>query len=70
MKIDGREIRTMTFNQESCSEDKIEKYKDLCKVKGGKETKLTTVTTPYLKDPAKQNAARKPEHEGMEAAMC
>jgi len=71
LNIDGRKIRTMTFNQESFFTDKIERYKELCKEKGGKDIKLHQVTTPYLKEQAKQNAARRPEWEGeREGVMC
>ena len=60
----------MTFNQEGFFTEKIEKYRELCLDKGGKEVKLSTVTTPYIKESAKENSARKPEKEGEEAVMC
>ena len=58
--IDGKEIRTMTFNQEGFFLDKIQKYLELCLDKGGKTVKLHHVTTPYIKDAAKENCARRP----------
>ena len=62
--IDGKKIRTMTFNQEGFFLDKIQKYLELCLEKGGKAIKLHHVTTPYIKDAAKESSARKPEHAG------
>ena len=63
VEIDGHIVRTMTFNQEGFFLDKIDKYKELCLEKGGLEAKLSTVTTPYIKEQAKENCARKPEFE-------
>ena len=57
-------MRTMTFNQEGFFTEKIEKYKELCREKGGKEVKLSAVTTPYIKEGAKENSARRPEKRG------
>lgn len=67
---DGRTIRTMTFNQEGFFHDKVEIYLELCLEKGGKEVKLSTVTTPYVKESPKQSCARRPEKLGEAAAMC
>ena len=50
--------------------DKLEKYKTLCREQGGREIIFETRHTPYLKEEPKNNAARKPEKEGEEAAMC
>ena len=38
--------------------------------KRGLEAKLSTVTTPYIKEQAKENCARKPEFEGQESVQC
>ena len=70
MEIEGRQIRTMTFNQESFFQDTIDKNKELCKEKRGKDIKLSLVTTLYLKEQARQHTARRPEFEGQEVVMC
>ena len=58
------------FNQEPFFLDKVESYKELCLEKGGTEVKLSTVTTPCLKDPALLNCPRKPESDDEEGVMC
>ena len=58
---DGKTVRTMTFNQEGFFREKVEKYFELCLDKGGKEVKLATVTTPYVKETPKESCARKRE---------
>ena len=68
--VEGRTLRTMTFNQEGFFLDKIDKYKNLCLEKGGREIKLHHVTTPYIKEEAKLNCARKPDFEGQPAVEC
>jgi hypothetical protein len=69
-EIDGHIVRTMTFNQEGFFLDKIDKHMELCMEKGGAEAKLSTVTTPYIKEQAKENCARRPECEGLEHVQC
>ena len=70
VEIDGKGIRTMTFNQEGFFLDQIEKYKELCIEKDGMEAKLGAVTTPYIKEQAKENCARKPQYEGHISLEC
>ena len=67
---DGRTIRTMTFNQEGFFSEKVEKHLDLCKEKGGTEMKLSIVTTPYIKESARESCAIRPEKLGEKAGMC
>ena len=69
VQIDAEMIRAMTFNQEPFFLDKVERYKELCLEKGGKEVKLSAVITPYLKGPARLNCARKPEFDDEEGVM-
>ena len=66
----GRDIRYCTFNSEDFFRDKVNKYLEICETLGGKKVKLASVTTPYLRESARESCARKPEDDGEAAYMC
>lgn len=68
--MDGVERRVIEFNQESFFKDKIDSYVEWYMSAAGEAPKQTKVTTPYLKESPKDNAARKPEDNGEDAIMC
>ena len=67
---DGYIRRVMEFDQESFFKDKIEHYANNYKEACGCEPKFTKVSTPYLKESASENPARKPENLGSQAVEC
>ena len=67
---DGHEVRTLVFNQESFFRDKLDDYVESYESAPGQTPKLSKVSTPYIKESPKENAARRPEDHGGEATMC